>query len=285
VKRETSMSTGDTPRPDHAARPAGSAALALHTTVEVIHAYYADPSRCRLRFEPSPEARDWLSRSGAVVRASPNTWQLYASAALGPAVLDISVFAQDTEFSRCTDGPSASGLPPARVDSANARFDATAGVWVLGEPGVLPGVGRPKHASVQTPAFVLTLRLAGSPSDAARHYRVALAARRTVWKYLLFGSWAAERPYVVDLDGAVDFEPATPEPVAGGELALAIRSIVPLALQERSTRRFQLRGRSDHPDEADRVLVHHLPAANAVQFDHDTRGDPPALVSEIYVRR
>jgi hypothetical protein len=33
------------------------------------------------------------------------------------------------------------------------------------------------------------------------------------------------------------------------------------------------------------VLIQRLPAANAVQFDFDTRGDPPALVSEIYVRR
>jgi hypothetical protein len=279
------MSAADTPRLDSATRPAGSAAWALRTSVEIVHTYYADPSRCRLRFEPSPEARDWIRRSGATVRASANTWQVFATAALGPAVLDIGVFADDAEFSRCTDGLSASGLPPARVDSANARFDAASGAWVLGEPVVLPGVVHPRRASVQAPAFVVTLRLAGGRSDAPRRYLVALAARRTVWKYLLLGGWAPERPYVVDLDRAVEFEPATPDPVAGGEPALAIRSTVPLALQERSTRRFQLRGRPDHPDQGDRLLIQRLPAANAVQLGFDTRGNPPALVSEIYVQR
>lgn len=283
--RPSMVGSFNTPSSDPTADAAGAAGWSLGAALEVVHAYFAEPSRCRLRFAPSPEAHDWLSRSAAVLRAGPNGISLYAARPLGAAVLDFGVYPQDPHFAQCTAGLAGGDQPPARVDTAAARFDVASGTWVLGVPEAQPGVVHPQRRPVAPPAFVVTLRLSGAPSERGRRYRVLLTARSTVWKYILLGGWAAERPYIVDVDRGVEFEPAEAERVAADASALAIRSKVPLALQERPTRRFQLRGRSDHPEQGDRPLIQRLPAANAAQLGFDTRGDTPAIVSEIYVQR
>lgn len=226
----------------------------LRAAVEVMHPFFAEPSRCRLQFDPSQEARAWIARSGAVMRPGQNEWRLYlpvgADAAREAVQLDIAVSARDSSFAAVTQGVAHADMP-----------------WQMGT--------RPS-------SFIVTLCLAGDGSDLGRTWRVELQARQAVWKYILVGDWSPDRPFIVDLDGHDAFEPARAEVVAGGGPALAIRSHAPIPLQERSARRFQLRGRTD---EVERVLVRRLPAASATQLGPDADGGTAVPVSEIYVQR
>ena len=59
-------------------------------------------------------------------------------------------------------------------------------------------------------------------------------------------------------------------------------SSAPIALQERSPQRFQLRRQGTG---ADKVLIKRLPVASPSQINRETLGGVPTLVSEIYVHR
>ena len=226
----------------------------LRAAIEVVHPFFAEPSRCRLQFEPSQEASAWIWRAGAIARARHHEWRLYLPVAASPTgeatELDIAVSARDPIFAAVTQG----------LAHADAPCRMTAGLST----------------------FVVSLRLAGDRSDVGRIYRVELQARQAVWKYILVGDWTPEQPFIVDLDGRDEFEPARPEIVAGGSPALSIRSLAPIPLQERSARRFQLRGRTD---EVERVLVRRLAVASAAQWGPDTADSAAVPVSEIYVQR
>lgn len=115
-----------------------------------------------------------------------------------------------------------------------------------------------------------------SPS---RQQHLQLAARRTVWKYLLLGDWAGQQPELHDPLGLVQFEAATPLALGDGRSALAIRSGSALPLAERAVPRFQLRDANAHPP---RLLMARLPVAAPGGLQREPDGTP---VSEIFVSR
>lgn len=258
----------------------------LRAGIEVVHPFFAEPARCKLSFTPSREAQAWISRAGAVVRAGHHEWKLYlpedTSLAGNAAVLDITVSAADALFAAVTPGLAGAGMPLPGVETSGACYDPATLTWRVGAPAPMATSAAAQAAAAPLASFVVALCLADDNSDIGRTYRVDLETRATVWKYILVGDWAMDRPFIVDLDGRDEFEQARAEKVAGGGPAMAIRSLAPILLQERSPRRFQLRGRAD---DVERVLVRRLPAAGAAQLGPDTPGGAAVPVSEIYVQR
>jgi hypothetical protein len=122
----------------------------------------------------------------------------------------------------------------------------------------------------------------GDTTDGGIHYRVRFAARASFWKYLFLADLQVDpaRLAVIDLDGLVRFAAAPPVHFPGGRQALVFVSDREIVMQQQQPQRFQLR---EQGGRGERVLVRHLPNADAGQVTQDAVGGAAALVSEIYV--
>ncbi|RVT49753.1 hypothetical protein [Rubrivivax albus] len=253
-------------------------------SLEVIHEFYASPSRTGLQFVPSPDASAWLRRTGSFFRASGGRLDLFAP----PGVLDdassvaltFSVQAADPLFVNVTPALTGDG-GLARFDSGEAELDTGTGRWLLGTAatGITAMTGGEHQPVAALPAFEVVLRLTGHEDESRRNFALRLHSRVTFWKYVLVGGWAVQQPMVVDLDQMTEFGIAEEVLSADRTPALAICSLSPLPLQEHSNRRFQLR------NAAGAVLVQRLPTASASSLVRESIAGRPALVSEIFVHR
>jgi hypothetical protein len=250
----------------------------------VEHAYCADAAHCAFSFQPSAACAHWLAQTGALVRTGRAGLTLFADAGAPPlppeAAFDFEVASADPLFDNYTAGLDAPAGQVPHYSSADASFDAAGAVWRLQAA---------QHAPRQAARTRLRLTLrppaaAAAAGGAVVRLVLPLAARATYWKYLLLGAWDGEAPEIVDAAREVGFEPAVAEPLADGRNALAIRSSVRIALEERPERRFQLRSRRAARGAA-RVLIKRLPAASPRRFGLAHIAGVPALVSEIYVPR
>lgn len=253
-------------------------------SLEVIHESYASPSRTGLQFVASPDASAWLRHTGSLVRASGGRLDLFAP----PGILDdassvaltFSVHAADPLFFNVTPALTGDrGL--ARFDSGEAELDTGTGRWLLGTSatGITAMTGGEHQPVAALPAFEVVLRLTGHEVESRRNFALQLHSRATFWKYVLVGGWVGQQPMVVDLDQMTEFGIAEEVLLADRTPALAICSLSPLPLQERSNRRLQL------CNAAGTVLVQRLPAAGAGAMVTASMAGRPALVSEIFVHR
>lgn len=290
-------------------------------SVEVVHAYFHDPRRLRLRFRPDRDTDAWLARAGCVVRPGPNALQIFhdaetsagvfAAPDVSPAELRFAAIADDPQFADFTaDLPARMAPPPCFLGDATARADGAFPMapaplaWSrsgLGPaslddtPPPLDADGKPTRPPLEAeppplgrwtgggprPHLVLRLPLPTAPKDAGRAYRLELASRSTTWKYILTGDWTDLEPQIVDTAAAFEFKAPAQEPLADGRTGLAIRSLTPIPLRERPDQRFQLRAGA-----AGAVLMDYLPGARPGVATLDPPASPPApLVSEIYVAR
>lgn len=264
--------------------------------IEVGHGFYAG-GRCRdLRWVPTADTAAVLRASGAVVREDDGALVLYgtaqALAASAPAVLAWQLHALDDDFATATDDPAQRPGELLYFDAADAVAE-TAGHWrlhagatvssadvrpvtwplvaqaLLSRPGRLP------------PLALLRVPLARLPPPPVA-LRLQLAARATVWKYCLHGDWPEPQLQVVDPAQQAVFGAPEPDRLVNGAPLLAIRSEAPIALAQRSGRRFQLRSRQRG---GDKVLVPCLPVAAARFLAREQIGGTSRLVSEIHVHR
>jgi hypothetical protein len=143
------------------------------------------------------------------------------------------------------------------------------------------GTTSPNGARLMPPLALLRVPLALVP-PAPLIYTVRFAPRATVWKYCLHGDWPEPQLQVVDLASGVEFGDPEPDRLDNGAPLLAIRSRAPIALAQRSERRFQLRSRQRG---GDKVLVKRLPVAAAQFLAREQIGGESRLVSEIHVHR
>lgn len=272
--------------------------------LDIGHGFFAGGRGGALHCRPSRACAALLARHDAVVRDTGHGLWLHVEARALDGLRDAAaqpgglrllwwLLSDDPLFVNYTDGLALPGGELPVFGNADGR----AGGALEPVPALAPleqHEARWASGGARLPAAAVALTLdaralaaadapaAGPNPDALAplQFTLALAARRTVWKYCLVGDWEAEPLQVVDLQRAVQFEPAMAEPLADGRQALAIRSTEPLMLQQRASRRFQLRGGSAH-----RVLVKRLPEAHARHFGRDTRPGAQALVSEIFVHR
>jgi hypothetical protein len=280
-------------------------------SLEVEHSYFPD-SLCRgLHITPSTQSGRLLARSGCMLRttdrgvvilfdaSATEALRMRASDALEPFVIHLLAHARDAAFANYTDGVFGSSQSLLLLDSRRAVLDDS-GRWRL-HAGANAGAAdvrritsaraakalsqRERH---DQPHFVVSVRVcpADLPQTAqqAKRYFCRLQARSTVWKYYLFGDLADAQDdvQVVDLGQAFEFDAAVDERLPDGQSVLAVRSRVPIALQERSPQRFQLRRRGAG---ADKVLIKRLPVASPSLIHRETLGGVPTWVSEIYVHR
>ncbi|MFM9972355.1 MAG: hypothetical protein ACKVQK_28575 [Burkholderiales bacterium] len=179
------------------------------------------------------------------------------------------------------------GAPKATVDVATRLHE---GEWASAAD--LIGVNDPQLAGLldakdrlAPPLAVFSVRLNSGEitSATARRYYVAFKARRTRWKYYVLGPVELEPTLSIrDVDGAIEFEPTgtSPELLTGNRRAVALLSSTTIALQERSTRRFQLRANTPR---GERLLVKRLAVASPHQLGKETINGQEVAVSEIYV--
>lgn len=278
-------------------------------SLEVEHSYFPN-NVCRgLCIAPSAQSALLLERSGCLLRSTDRgvmvmfdasateALRLRASDALEPFCIHFLAYAQDRAFANYTVGVFGSAQSVLLLDSRRAVLDDS-GRWRL-HAGTSAGAAdvrritsaravkalsqRERH---DQPHFVVSVRVCPGdlPQTAqqAKRYYCHLQARSTVWKYYLFGDLAEAQGdvQVVDLSQANEFDAAVDERLPGGQSVLAVRSSAPIALQERSSQRFQLRRRGAG---ADKVLVKRLPVASPSLLHRETLGGVPTWVSEIYI--
>lgn len=280
-------------------------------SLEVEHSYFPGLVCRGLQIAPSTKSARLLERSGCIVRATERglvvlfdatateALRLRASDTLEPFVIHFLAHARDAAFANYTEGVFGSAQSVLLLDSRRAVLDDS-GRWRL-HAGASAGAAdvrritsaraakalsqRERH---DQPHFVVSVQVcpADLPQTAqqARRYYCRLQARSTVWKYYLFGDLAEAQDdlQVVDLGQAFEFDAAVDERLPDGQSVLAVRSRAPIALQERSPQRFQLRRRGAG---ADKVLIKRLPVASPSFIHRETLGGVPTWVSEIYVHR
>lgn len=160
-----------------------------------------------------------------------------------------------------------------------------------GEPGVLRQGAQDEAGGPAGAGVLARLWLPLAPPDceslaawtaaSATAWALDLPVRITTWKYLLLGDWADDAR-LVDLTGAVGFSDPVREPLPDGSDAIAIRSLAPIALQERPPHRFQLRRGTGSTE---RVLMARMPMPAPDALRREIVGGVPCDVSEIFVSR
>lgn len=263
--------------------------------VDFAHGFFADGRCPGLRFVPAGDTAWWLRATDAIERHTGSALALFGPAqalsVVPKAVLAWQVHATDEVFPTCTDNPAqwpgellwfdAGEATPPRLHAGETVSQAEVRplTWPLVSQSL--GVQASSGARLMPPLAVLRVPLAALP-PAPLHYTVRLAARATVWKYCLHGEWPEPQLQVVDLASGVEFDEPAPDRLDNGAPLLAIRSRAPIALAQRSERRFQLRSRQRG---GDKVLVKRLPVAAAQFLAREQIGGESRLVSEIHVHR
>lgn len=254
-------------------------------SVELRHDFFADGVCRGLALLPDAATAAWLARGESRARATAEGLELWSTASAVPATRWL-LCPREPLFALVTDWPR-SAAARVHLNAARARPLAD-GARAL-QAG--PALGAADLRPLASPRLALPLRGAGAPalgvlrvpriaaSEAAGRLRLALAARRSVWKYWLFGDWDDDAPQVVDPDHEIVFTPAARDLLDAGLPGWSTRSTRPIELRERGVRRFQLRG------DAGQVLIRRLPVAAPAQFTRETIDGVPTLVSEIFVHR
>jgi hypothetical protein len=273
--------------------------------VDFAHGFFADGRCPGLRFVPVGDTAGWIRSTDAIERHSGSAFALYGPAqalAVEPkAVLAWQVHATDEAFPTCTDNPAQWPDELLWFDAGDALRDAGradreasfrlhrgetvthADVRPLTWPLVSQSLGTQSSNGnrLMPPLALLRVPLAALP-PAPLAFTVRLAPRETVWKYCLHGDWPEPQLQVVDLANGVEFGEPEPDRLDNGAPLVAIRSRSPIALAQRSERRFQLRSRQRG---GDKVLVKRLPVAAAQFLAREQIDGESRLVSEIHVHR
>lgn len=270
--------------------------------IDAEHAYFAD-GQCRgLRFVPTDATQALLQAAGCVVRENGTALVAFghrqAFSGLqapgdAPPALVWQLRAGDEGFAAYTEGFARLPGELLHFDAADAVFDAQHDRWCLHagdtasaadvRPLTWPLVAQALDAAARrVPPCALVRVPLGTLSQVPLRLRLRFAARATVWKYCLFGSWSEPQLQVVDLAREAEFTEPAVEQLDGGLPMLAIRSRERIAVRQRSERRFQLRSRHGG---GDKVLIKRLPVAGARQLGREEIDGVSTLVSEIHVHR
>lgn len=276
--------------------------------LDVVHGYFADPTRCDMDVLPDGAAQALFDGCGCIARPRAGGFSVIGDQQAMRAMKmrldndeDTTQFhliarSRDAAFRNYTAGlkPVRPGIPcfdsrfAGRPDADGRRLmhraehvvdaDSTA----FDEPP-LSGLLHPSER-IRPPAFVATIGrdelLASINTDAPLRLRVRFAPRAFVWKYIFAGGWD-EDIRVIDLDKVEAFDGPRRED-AGRHRVLSVCSSQPIALRERPTSRFQLRqGRAND----ERVLIKRLPFASPHRLGGDSSGSSLSLFSEIHVNR
>jgi hypothetical protein len=285
-------------------------------SLEVEHSYFPGNVCRSLGLVPTAESARRLERTGCLLRptdrglivlfdaSAADALRMHAGDVDEPLRFHFLARATDPAFANYTDATIGASPSLLMLDSRRAALDEGSGRWRLHAAAAagaadLRGLDSPEaiealsvHERRAPPHFAVSVGIeAAEVAQAARgqgrRYVCRLEARATVWKYVLFGDLAEatkdqDEVLVVDLGQAFQFAAAVGERLPDGQSVLTVRSAAPIALQERSERRFQLRRRGSGTD---KVLIKRLPVASPRQLSRETLGGIPTLVSEIYVHR
>ena len=275
--------------------------------IDVRHGFHAGSACPGLRLVPTLATRALICRAGGVVRTTARGIELWLDeraaagwldADPGEALVWLASF-DDTDLEDCTADLGRPRQEIAWFDAADAVLDTPTGHWRLhaGDMASASGLRSAQAACAQAaldPAELrgapralirVPLHACASTADDCVRYVIRFAARETVWKYCLVGDWCEPALQVIDLARQVAFEPAPAHTLADGRVALAFRSIGPVALQQLPRERFQLCSRGGDRGQAEKVIVKRLPAAAPRHFSREVIDGVPALVSEIFVHR
>lgn len=277
------------------------------------HGFFTRDPCPAIEVVPQPRSAELAARAGllvrrraggaAVLRGEGDALERWA-ADLGPELrLDFRLESRDPRLRDYTEpGPPPAGRMVA-LDDRDADTPDGDGPILLGRRGPVSeedwvemdserlfGALRPQDRRLP-PLALVTLHLADADGrlrvptvgPAGPEYRVRFEARRTYWRYLLLGPLAADGARVTDSDRETEFEFGGETLLPGDRRALAFRSTTPIALRERSERRFQLREEGGSASGNGRVLVNRLPVAGPDGLRREIVDGSPAFVSDIFV--
>ncbi len=111
-------------------------------------------------------------------------------------------------------------------------------------------------------------------------YEIHYQARKTYWTYYLLRHFSQPNMSIVDLDQKVSFQAQGTSSLPGGRKALVFRSNQPIALQEKSSCRFQLR---EEKESGHKVLIKRLPVAAVDSIYQEVVDQDRISLSEIYI--
>ncbi|MDR7334584.1 hypothetical protein [Roseateles asaccharophilus] len=263
--------------------------------LEVRHGYYAT-GRCRgLRFEPTLGTAAAIRRADIAARSDGCNLFLHGPADAPDALntpdegLTWLIFTADADFACATDDPACRPEQLLWIQGAESGGD-----------GTLTATPRPlrdaRVASLLTsadrlrpPFAMLWLPLAelrrSWANAAVARLSWRLEPRATVWKYCLHGDWPEPALAIVDLSGEASFGTPARDRMDDGTPMLAIRSTGRIPLEQRPTRRLQLRSRPESDGHADKVLIRRLPMPAAQFLAREVIEGQPTVISEIHVHR
>lgn len=260
------------------------------------HEFFADGDCRGLAAAETAATARVVRNHGLLVRTSPSAVRVFASDAApvpdDPGLALVFVLRiRDRTFTACTDPAGASAGGTLRYDTTvPAAADETGSVLLAPVPDEAATGAMRDDVVLDAPdrrlAPFATVRVVLRPGDFAtdaplRRFAIRFGARRTHWKYYVLGYGDTQSPPTIrDSDGAVAFESAGLERLANDRQALTLRSTAPIALQERSAHRFQLRARTAS---GERVLVKRLAVASPLHLGKDTIDGREVTVSEIYI--
>lgn len=256
--------------------------------ITVVHGYFADPARCRLRFVADAATAAWAARVEGAFRGVANGLTVFCAAerapggARGPAMattLRFGVYPENPLFGNFTaPWPAATGraTPVYELAPAVATYDTA----------VLSQAAAADTGAWAPPAFEVHVEVPPVPQAPPR-YRIEIQPRALIWRYLLDdAAWREADPcIVVPTPGgaaapvAGPFEPGARTILANGRDAIVLESREPLPLVDRG-QRFELW--SQREGRLGRRLLASLPLPSPA--DLARRGDAgPATMCEIIV--
>jgi hypothetical protein len=273
-------------------------------SIAIEHGYFAGGPLPSAEWEPTRETTLLMRQSGCRVAGHGATLAVFAEEARlralqsclrQPFVLTWRLRISDPAFDGYTGGQPAERDRVLFLSSTGAVEEAPGKSWRLHAGAEVDAAqflkfDDPKVKALLTQREKLLrpapiVQLVFGPDDApvpgavppgkGKHFRLRFAARATLWKYFLFGPWEAAGIEVVDAAREAQFAGAKAARLPDGRTTLTVRSVAPIALQQRPTQRFSLRSRDDGQD-----LIERLPFASPGSFGASEEGLP---VSEIYV--
>jgi hypothetical protein len=255
--------------------------------LELEHAYYGGRGFTDWRAVPTRATRLLMAGNGLLARQTAGVLVVLAPAArdvVADTRLAFSIVPGSPHFGGVTVPAVAAGQVLV-ADSLQAVAEPS-GAWRLHRGASIDAGALQPAGAMDGPGPVASLlvRIAphadGSAPDAGpRRYLVRLEAASTYWKYYLQGALAGRALAVVDVDQEVEFHRADGEQL-GGSPAAVFLSDRPIALRERSPRRFQL---CEQAAFGAKVLMKRLPVAGAAGRTRALVGDQAVLVSEIFL--
>ncbi|WP_417910180.1 hypothetical protein [Candidatus Electronema sp. PJ] len=255
--------------------------------ITVQHSFFRTTRGPDLEFVPTPACAQLINKAHLLLRTDGQGLLLcfdtdaveilrsFLAVENNALLFTFDVYTQDMWFACYTDPADQSAEAVTCYDSRLKSTESTDGL-VLAKTAIL------ERRLGRKPVFTILISVSehSLTNAVGIDYVIPLAARRTYWKYYLFGTLAEHELRIVDLQGQVQFKSAGMQMPFPDTSAVAFYSTDLIALRDRPENRFQLRQQGLR---GEKVLIKRLKNAGAEQFQQECLEGKHVELSEIFI--